>query len=84
MLDLVMSLVFQNDYKENFPNVIKIVSDRGNVYNISGVGYPLCDPICDCRGFRYTGHCKHIDKLKEYDGDFRDLRPDPGVAGSQG
>lgn len=50
---------------EDYPKEIKIVSPRGNVYTVVGIGYPLCDPFCDCRGFRFKGTCSHIEKLLE-------------------
>lgn len=54
-----------NQKSDNYPEEIKIVSPRGNIYTVVGFGYPLCDPFCDCRGFRFNGTCSHIKKLLE-------------------
>ena len=65
---------------KDFPNVIKIISPRGKVYNVSGVGYPLCDLFCDCRGFSFRGQCSHVDKVrKDYDAT-GNLREDSEIA----
>jgi hypothetical protein len=50
---------------ENFPNELKVISPKGKIYTISGIGYPLCDLFCDCRGFSFRGTCSHIEKFLE-------------------
>lgn len=65
----------------DFPNTIKIVSPRGKVYNVSGIGYPLCDPFCDCRGFSFRGTCSHIEKVRNSNEASRNIRQDKGFTG---
>ena len=65
-----------SNYIEDYPNPVRIVSPRGKVYTVTGVGYPLCDLFCDCRGFSFRGECSHIEKVrKEYEA-YRNLRQD--------
>ena len=59
-LDIRLS-TFETSENGNFPEEIQIISPRGNIYTISGLNYPLCDPICSCRGFQYRGTCSHIE-----------------------
>jgi hypothetical protein len=71
-----------SELEKDFPNTVKIVSPRGKVYTVSGVGYPLCDLFCDCRGFLFRGECSHVDKVREENEARRDLRENPGIANS--
>jgi hypothetical protein len=80
-----MSQVLKNQMSElqkDFPNTVKIVSPRGKVYNVSGVGYPLCDLFCDCRGFLFRGECSHVDKVRKENEARRNLRKDSGITNS--
>jgi len=44
---------------------LNIVSNKGNIYTVSGLNTILSDPYCDCKGFRYDGKCKHIEQAIE-------------------
>lgn len=65
-----------NKQIEDFPNSITKVSPRGKVYTVAGVGYPLCDPFCDCRGFSFRGDCSHLQEVRKSYGYDRDLSKD--------
>ena len=65
-----------NKIIEDFPNSIIKVSPRGKVYTVVGIGYPLCDPFCDCRGFSFRGNCSHVREAKKSYESNRDLRKD--------
>lgn len=39
---------------------LNIPNGRGNIYTVSGLDSIFTDPYCDCKGFTYTGKCKHI------------------------
>jgi len=63
---LNMPQVFHKiDKEKDMPATIKVVSPRGKIYNVSGIGYPLCDPFCDCQGFSFRGNCSHVDKVRK-------------------
>lgn len=59
---------------KDFPNSIVMVSPRGRVYTVVGVGYPLCDLFCDCRGFSFRGDCSHVQEVRKSYEYNRDLR----------
>lgn len=47
------------------PKSVVVVNGRGKTYTVSGLGTPLSDPYCNCKGFVYRGECKHIEMAKE-------------------
>lgn len=48
------------------PRLIEKTSSRGDGTTYMTIPSTLWnDPVCDCKGFQFRGHCRHIDEVEE-------------------